>query len=165
MKKLGLLVLMVWLSGCAKCDCPPSFEMPIPGELRILRSEEEPKNATSRCIGNPTTTLCAIDTYMAYGFWFNPDLARKVGVEPLKEIADGWRPDYWDKQNLIIYQVLGEKVISKETDLPDVIKEKGGRVGDTAMLVQSHGCAIDSECLIRTVGDETFGVDKDGDRC
>jgi len=46
-------------------------------ELRFI----SPTDATSDCIGNPITPLCAVETFKACALRLEPELCRMVGIE------------------------------------------------------------------------------------
>ncbi len=47
------------------------------GELRFV----SPTDATSNCIGNPITPLCAVETFIACTLRIEPSLCRRIGID------------------------------------------------------------------------------------
>lgn len=47
------------------------------GELRFI----SPTDATSNCIDNPITPLCAVETFIACAVRIEPSLCRSIGIE------------------------------------------------------------------------------------
>jgi len=115
---------------------PPLFE------TRFIK-EGDPAATTSKCIGNPITPLCAVDTYIAGSFYKK---------DKLREIAYGERPPI----NKLItpppynpyfscYQITGYWVYQQEDRIYET--KKFLKPGDVAFMVRWGGAkqTVDGE--------------------
>ncbi len=72
-------VIVLFLTACSThTETPPDplADVPPPDELRFISMED----ATSQCIGNPKTPLCAVETLLACFTRVDPSLCQMVGV-------------------------------------------------------------------------------------
>lgn len=76
-------------------------------EVRVIT----PTKATSTCIGDPKTPVCAVETMMACVYRLDMDLCRRVGIHefPLPE-----------KKGRALYRILSVDTLSTENIPPDL---------------------------------------------
>lgn len=133
----SLVVLVCWASELnAQNIANPLADVPPPDELRFISTDD----ATSKCIGNPITPLCAVETFFACSARQDIDLCRKVGVINFS---------YPDKKITSRYRVLKAKVLS-EDDMTEELKDatwwKPGFVDFTIFRVFSEEGTCPDEC-------------------
>ena len=113
---------------------------------------------SSRCIGKPTTPICAVETYLACMIWERPDLCRMVRDHhrddgKTKYLTRTYRLNYLVRtvdrpDDLIWPHLLGENY---HYDLLTVPNEDIYKRGDPRMvwvIAEQRGCTIDvpEEC-------------------
>jgi hypothetical protein len=89
-----------------KADDFPPFDpalrettLPPPGQRSFIAY---PNKASSRCIGKPTTPLCAVETLLACFVWERPDLCRMVRGN----FEDYGKPRYLTRRYRLEYKVV-----------------------------------------------------------
>jgi hypothetical protein len=118
-----------------------------PEEARLRTMTIDPPTATSPCIGNPVTPLCAVETFVACYFWDDMRLCRAIGFTPtLRTGASG----YISLQTFR-YRAIGEATL-KEENIPDWarksdLKPSPWRSGDLALDVYWEACEPEDQCV------------------
>jgi hypothetical protein len=108
----GLIGLAAWL--CLGAAAAREFD---PNDIRIIT----PTEATSTCIGEPKTPVCAVETMMACMVRRDESLCRRVGIE--KACFDS-------KISGIAYRI-DETRFLRESDIPEyVLKMRREQVAD-----------------------------------
>lgn len=143
---LRLALLLVALIGAPVASA-------VAGELRVL--DYTNAGSTSRCIGNPVTPLCAVETLEACRIRGEWKYCERVGYD--YSVFEGRVPDaysrlWYSRYELIAQRILLEKDISLQAGRPGGKKWKPG---DIALLVRWQGCPPDDECVKRTRRDPT----------
>lgn len=107
-----LATAVLFISGCssqAQDLTGPLADVPPPDELRFITAD----NATSQCIGDPKTPLCAVETFKACFARNDMKLCRKVGVDSPNLFLG-------PKQN-VSYSVLEQRVLT-DADMTKELK-------------------------------------------
>ena len=94
-------ILMIVLPGLAAAQANDPILPPPdpPGMWRKLTHDDA--TTTSRCIGNPVTPLCAVETFIACFLHRRPDLCDLVqaGVQPLASVPKA--PHKWEEYRVL----------------------------------------------------------------
>lgn len=146
--------LMCWVSlSSAQEVGSPLSDIPPPDEMRFISVDD----ATSKCIGNPKTPLCAVETFLACGARQNLKFCQQVGVYGFS---------YSDKPYTSRYRVLDAKILT-EADMTPTLKDvnwwKPGFVNFTLFEYFSEDGICPDECrfsyIANPVGDEWHVMD------
>ena len=108
--------------------------------------------STSRCIGKPSTPLCAVETMEACITRAKWGLCERIGYPP-KDLVE-WEPSDYLRLYYYRYRVVGSGVLGP-ADVPPGIKARDGtplRPGDTALLLEWQGCPPIESCVRETQG-------------
>lgn len=136
------------------------------GEFRVI--DPMGKEDTSRCIGDPRTALCAIETFMACIYRGDESLCDKVGYD--------YRADYGDKVPTDYFRLSYYRFTEQERrnlrieDIPHNMRDGPRRwlPGDLAIRLRWEGCLPNDICVDATMNDPTrpYGEGCRGfDRC
>jgi len=127
---------------------PPLFE------TRFIK-EGDPAATTSKCIGNPITPLCAVDTRYA-GLFYKDDNLREIAYgkhPPIKKLITP--PPY--NPYFFCYQVIGYWVYQKEDRIYET--QSFLKPGDVAFMIRwgaarqtADGKPIAGECNLHVDG-------------
>ncbi len=123
----------------------------------------DPATSSSKCIGNPLTPLCAVETYEACYYWVDKKVCAVTGVDP-----DTFQfvPGGYSKLSIYHYWVENQKVITAE-DIPIVTKvlsetdnpyQKKFKVlsGDIVLQLRWVHCQPVDACVIKTMNDSAL---------
>jgi len=89
----ALCAVALWLSACstdAQTKVNPLADVPPPDEMRFITTHD----ATSKCIGDPKTPLCAVETILACFARHDSDLCLKVGVSGMNFPGETYTSHY-----------------------------------------------------------------------
>ena len=103
------LLCLLTVSACAQNQSAPLADVPPPDKIRFVG----PDDATSKCIGNPKTPLCAMETFFACSARQDMDLCRKVGVTDFS---------YPSKKYTTYFRVLTARVLTQD-DMTEDLKD------------------------------------------
>jgi len=110
----------------------------------------EPPSTESKCIGDPITPLCAVETFVACYFWNDMRLCRAVGFVPNFPIG----VDEYFALKTLHYRLIGEALL-KDEDIPDWarqsdVKPSPWKAGDLALDVFWDTCRPEDQCVTAT---------------
>lgn len=131
----SLLSLLLFLSGAKIDDTIPH---PDPeGVWRIVT--QDPSTTTSKCVGDASSILCAVDTFRACVDRMDNRLCRKVMIHP-HEYDTLWNSYYRiEKTKLVTCDNLSETGrADEEIDLP--------KIGDVIVGYSKVSCHIGEDC-------------------
>ena len=122
------------------------------GELRTLGWSKE--TSSSRCIGDPKTPECAVETQIACDIWGDKRLCDIVGY---RDPMGRYTVSDYQKVGTTLYEFVGRKTIS-EGDAKLYVDSYGRRpwrAGDVAVRIFFWGCRPDESCLVESRDDPT----------
>ena len=123
------------------------------GELRVMDFEDAA--TTSRCIGNPVTPLCAIETLEACRIRSKWNYCEMTGYDP--GVLEGRVFDAYARLQYFRYEIIGRRVLETK-DIPSWARNQGKKswkTGDVAMQVWWQDCPPDDKCVMATLNDPT----------
>lgn len=127
------------------------------------------KEDTSRCIGDPRTPLCAVETHAACIYRGDSSLCDKVGYD-YKAVFGDLRPGGYG----LLYYYRFREIERKALRAADIPPRYGGdgpkkwRPGDVAIHTYWEGCPPNDRCVMETINDPSrpYGEGCRGfDRC
>ncbi len=95
-------------------------EIKTPTELRFV----SPTNATSNCIGDPRTPLCALETFQACTTRLEPELCHRVGI---------YNYAFQEKQSTVEYYIVSTETKETAINPKNVAYMKKGHVYITTL--------------------------------
>jgi hypothetical protein len=128
---IPLCAAVLYLSACstpALTQADPLADVPSPSEDRFISQND----ATSTCIGDPRTPLCAVETFLACSSRQNLDLCDLVGVKHFS---------YPDEKYTSRYRIVSAKVLTQDDmteDLKDTDWWKPGFVSFSLVEFYTH---------------------------
>lgn len=111
---IPLCAAVLYLSACstsAPNQADPLADVPAPSEVRFISADD----ATSKCIGNPNTPLCAVETILACFARADLHLCKRMGITDVHLEPQ----DQTSKYTVIAAHVLTEEDMKRE----DIAKE------------------------------------------
>jgi hypothetical protein len=150
------MTLKTLLAACCLAAIAFSTAPAGAGELRAITSKKE--TSSSRCIGDPKTPLCAVETAMACELWGEQELCNAVDyIDPFgrKEIR---KPTPEQRQKTWLYNVIGEQTMTVDDALQFLGIEEYSVdniwvSGDTAILIWGWRCDLDMRCIDDSLND------------
>jgi len=135
-----------------------SFVLPAPAgaqEFRVF--DPMGKQDTSRCIGDPRTPLCALDTF--YACLFRGDIGRcdKVGYD-YKAVYGDNVPSPYAKLAYKRFREISRKTLGAANIPSNSIKAATTQwwPGDIAIRIYLEGCPPYDQCVMRTLNDPSL---------
>ena len=133
LRLVGSICLIGFL--CLQCQAVLADEaLDIPPPLFETRyfKEGDPAVTTSKCIGNPVTPLCAVDTWRAASAYSNDELRRisRGEIPGMTKFINS--PPY--NPNLFCYQIIGSWIYQNEDRIYET--QSFLRPGDVAFVVR-----------------------------
>jgi hypothetical protein len=121
-----------------------------PDEARLRTMTIDPPTATSPCIGNPVTPLCAVETFNTCYDWNDKQLCRAVGYTPNVPLG----VDGYFALKTFHYRAIGEATL-KDEHIPDWARKSDNKLspwsaGDLALDVYWETCRPHDPCVKRT---------------
>lgn len=115
-----------------------------------------PHAATSKCLGNPKTPQCAIDTYIAGLIWPNTDhyftaIGQNPDCTPDKAYCKN-RLDEWVWPMMYNYTILASQTLTPE-DIKTYDLSGEWQAGDTVVLSLEYLCDIPDSCRQEAIDD------------
>lgn len=122
-------------------------------EFRVI--DPMGKEDTSRCIGDPRTPLCAIETFAACIYRGDESLCDKVGYD-YRAVYGNKVPGAYAKLYYIRYKELDRRILRDE-EIPKTLREGPKRMlpGDLVVRFLWQDCKPDDACVDATMNDPT----------
>ena len=98
-----------------------------------------PDGATSGCIGDPRTPLCAVETFLACTIRRDLELCRSVGVEKLDFVP-------FEGEGFTDYRIMANSILSGDEVAEDKQYLFGFERGDAEIAVHKRTCDFLSNC-------------------
>lgn len=105
------ICVVIAFADCANAEDQSKMLFPL-FEIRIIK-EGDPEATTSKCIGNPITPLCAIDTWYAGRIFKETDKLREIAYGERPPIQKLMTPPPYNPHHTC-YQVIGYWAYQKE---------------------------------------------------
>jgi len=148
--RIVLLAICIFVAGVT---APQSFAqapdpmLPPPDAPGVWRKmTRDDATTTSRCIGNPVTPLCAVETYLACFLRRQPELCDMVeaGIRPIMSVV--WRAD-WREEYRVVYARRPSPLDPVDRSTEGNMKPQPGDVVIGYMIRDCFGAADDiSDC-------------------
>lgn len=112
----------------------------------------DPATSSSRCIGDPMTPLCAVETYEACYYWVDKKACTAMGLDPS---AFRLVPDAYAKLSIYHYRIENRKVIDAEdvAVVAEELDDPRASLGDVVMQVRWEGCSPIDACVLESMND------------
>lgn len=137
----------------------------IGGEVRVLTYSKE--TSDSRCIGNPVTPLCAVETMEACRIWADRELCELVGFD--YERLLGLVPSDYLRLLIYKYEFMAQQNL-RDSDISAGKRNQGGRswqIGDVAVQLRWDQCRPTDDCVDESRNDPSrrYGEGCEPTRC
>ena len=108
-----------------------------PGHWRVLTQDDA--TSTSKCIGNPKTPLCAVETLQACFHRKKPGYCR-TSIDPSLPAVPIYTPAVPD--DALRYRIIAARRITDRKDLPIELRDRTDvwRRGDVLIVLDRHRC-------------------------
>ena len=118
------------------------------GEIRVMDFTDV--GSTSKCIGKPTTPMCAVETFAACGIRSDWTFCRLVGFDP--DVYRGRVLDDYARLYYFRYEFIGQGKLA-DADIPPARRRQGNkswRARDVAIQLWWQGCPPIESCVRET---------------
>ncbi|OHC74843.1 MAG: hypothetical protein A3H92_08575 [Rhodospirillales bacterium RIFCSPLOWO2_02_FULL_58_16] len=144
---LALFLVVLSVSAGEAGDAASVFPASA-GEQETLTFD--PATSSSRCIGNPVTPLCAVETYEACYLWVDKKVCAAMGIDPA---TFTFTTGAYFKLGIYHYRIETQKVIDAE-DVALVAKDLDkSKVspGDVVIQLRWESCAPVDACVFESL--------------